>query len=43
MWITRKIYVGKRGGKAESMKQHQIDELLVGECTGGPGSQVRGW
>ena len=28
----RGFYVGKRGGKAESMKQSQINELLVKEC-----------
>lgn len=34
---TERVYVGKRGGK-ESIKQKQIDEILVDLC-----SQVREW
>lgn len=32
------VYVGKRGGKAESLKQPQIDQIIVDLC-----SQVRSW
>lgn len=38
----KKLYVGKRGGKVDSMKQSEISDLLVNECLGLRGIEEKG-